>query len=69
MQVAQYSNLNNEWMYSCSGLDRDGYFDTEITFDSEFLGSSAYLMISPASESRCASFQGWDRSILVRIQD
>jgi hypothetical protein len=69
VQVAQYSNLNKEWMYSCAALDQDGYFDTEIIFDSEVLGSSAYLMVSPASESRCAAFQGWDRSILVKIRD
>ena len=69
VQVAQYSNLEKQWMYSCSELDEDGLFDTEILFDSDILGSSAYLMISPAAETRCASYQGWDRSILVRIAD
>ena len=68
VQVAQYSNLQREWIYTCSDLDESGFFDTEVTFDVNVLGSSSYLMISPAAETKCTAYQSWDSSISVRVR-
>ena len=68
VQVALYSSPQREWIYTCSELDEDGLFDTDLSFDTEVFGSSAYMMISPAGETRCSSYQSWDRSILVSIR-
>jgi hypothetical protein len=68
VQVAQYSTLQGEWIYDCFDLDENGFFDTEISFDAKILGSSSYLMISPAAETQCLAYQSWVSSVSVKVR-
>lgn len=67
-QLAFFGDLDTAWTYDCGTSQADGSFALDLTFPATRAELRAYVSLTGATASECASADGWDSSPHVRIR-
>lgn len=66
LMVAAWSDVEEDWVYTCHPTEDDGSFAVEHTWDPALFEEQSWLMLA-AADARCFSYQSWATSVAVAV--
>jgi hypothetical protein len=66
VQIAQYSNVRQDWTYQCVDANEAGHFEATVSWRPEEHQEGSYLMVSATDSLDCTSGL-WESAVAIRF--